>query len=77
MTTKTIFNRSNANRIETMTETIKSYENTMNVLNDLLKEKEEEEKQAFNQMVRSETTLMYFFFYRCSGKILLRLKLGS
>ena len=57
---KSIFNESNSNRIEVMVETIKTYENAMNVLNDLLKQKEEEEKTSFNEMVRSRTTLDYF-----------------
>ena len=57
---KSIFNDSNTNRIEVMVETIKTYENAMNVLNDLLKQKEEEEKISFNEMVRSRTTLDYF-----------------
>ena len=55
-----IFNPSNVNRIEVMSETIKTYENTMTVLYDLLKQKEIEEKEAFNHFVKNESTLEFY-----------------
>ena len=51
------FNALNINRIEVMVETIKMYENTMTVLYDLLKQKEIEEKEAFNHFVKSSVFL--------------------
>ena len=55
-----IFNPSNVNRIEVIPETIKTYENTMTVLYDILKQKEIEEKEALNHFVKSESTIEFY-----------------
>jgi len=55
-----IFNPINSNRIEEINKTIALNENTINELKNLLEQKENYAKIAFDKFVRSENTLEYF-----------------
>ena len=55
-----IFNPANSNRLEEISITIKFYENIINELKQLLEQKENDRKIAFNKMVKSDNTLDYF-----------------
>ena len=55
-----IFTLVNSNRLEEINETNALYENTIKELKNLLEQKENYTKNAFDKFVRSENTLEYF-----------------